>query len=218
MTLREEILRSGLDYKGHTFWEDYAKINILKNFKKDYEILGEDYVEIYSALFGEDSTSLFENIYDNREMLLEDSAQRILDALNKPGSTWGLTNRMKNTTLDASIQSSLQNQGISGGLAQIGAGATGFLGKIGALLSQGFTWVKGLLTQGIAWIASNPIAKIAAPLIALAGSAVMAIKLINKVRAKKKMKPLSSSEQAALQRISEKDREKIEEYKKAMKK
>lgn len=225
MTIKEEILRHSFPHGSEEVWEKFIERNLIKNFPKDIKILGEDYVEVYSTIFGEQN--LFEELYENRDAILEILNEDVAPSKAGTGASIGeILRRIKTSTEEAkglaasqSLSGRLETakKNLGAGITTAGVAAGGFFSRIAALLTRGFSWVKDLVTQGVSWIASNPIAKIAAPIIAITGSVALAAKLINKIRNKKKMRELSASEKETLEKLAEKDRAKIEEYKRAMK-
>lgn len=76
------------------------------------------------------------------------------------------------------------------------------VGRLAGLISSGVSWAKNIAEQGMGWIAANPVAQVAVPAIVLAGSAVGAVKLINRMRRKKGERKLSRQEQQQIKRIS----------------
>jgi len=93
----------------------------------------------------------------------------------------------------------------------------GVFDKVAPFVKSGFSWAKNLVKQGVSFIANNPIARIAVPAVLLAGGAVAAVKLINKLRKKSNKKPMNKKEIEALNSITEKNKAKIETYRKKAK-
>ena len=84
------------------------------------------------------------------------------------------------------------------------------VGRLAGLISSGVAWAKNIAEQGMGWIAANPVAQVAVPAIVLAGSAVGAVKLINRMRRKSGEKKLSREERRQIKRISTQKSREIE--------
>ena len=91
------------------------------------------------------------------------------------------------------------------------------VGRLTGLISSGVAWAKNIAEQGMGWIAANPVAQVAIPAIVLAGSAVGAVKLINRMRRKKGERKLSRQEQQQIKRISTEKSKEIEKQTEKMK-
>jgi len=250
MTIREAILSNTRDTDKNNHWDKFIVENLLKNYKEDVETLKEDFVEVYSVLFGEENKVLFEEMYECREVLCEALNEDVM-----PTSAGGvpsakeLLRRITDTSADA--EKLARSKSLIGMLGKIGSGiGTGaataatavattagkagesaktmlgtvgpavakFFGKVKNLLALGFNWVKDMVTKGASWVVANPIARIAVPLVALAGSTALAIKIINKVRNRKNKSPLTPEEESKIVQLAGRDKDKIIKIRKALRK
>jgi len=78
MNLKYKILAESIGYKGSHFKENYFFSNLIKGFKKDYFVFKEDTALIYSKIFGEEYSALFEEVQNNMGILNEEVLQPVL--------------------------------------------------------------------------------------------------------------------------------------------
>lgn len=219
--IREKVLTESLNYHGYNFWENYTLSHIVKNISEEVSIYGKDKtLDMYSFLFGEETRELFEYIIHD-EMLSEVS--KIKGTLLFESE--GISNVDNYIT---EVSAAYIAKGTGGGFvpSQVKKGLVGFLGgiwnkvkefgagvldKIVPFIKSGATWAKNFLKKGIDAIASSPVAQIALPILAITGGAIAAKKIINKIRKKAGKKKLTPQEEQALQRISKKKQDKIEQ-------
>ena len=72
MTLRDEILREGVGYTGNSFEENFFFTKLAKGFVNDYRMFGEDTVELYNDVYGEEYSEIFESFEENIDTLMEE--------------------------------------------------------------------------------------------------------------------------------------------------
>jgi len=87
---------------------------------------------------------------------------------------------------------------------------TGIGKSILPFLKKNFGWAKDLVTKGVGWLAQYPLAQSAVYLLLLTGSVKIVKKIINKMRKKKKMKPLSPEEETKIVDIAREKKSSIE--------
>lgn len=82
--------------------------------------------------------------------------------------------------------------------------------KLGGFISQGAKWAKEIAQKGMEFLHTNPIARVAVPAVALAGTIGGGIALINKIRKRAGKGKLSKSEEKKLRAVAEKNEGKLE--------
>jgi hypothetical protein len=94
----------------------------------------------------------------------------------------------------------------------------GLVNKLKGIASAGIAWLQPLLRNGLSFIATNPIAKVALPALAIAGGVGASIALINKLRKKAGEKKISKEEEKEIKAIAGKNKEKLKSARKKLKK
>ena len=97
MTLKEEMLKNSLEYSGNDFEENLFFTKLAKGFANDYKVFGEDTVELYRELFGEEYSPIFESFEENIAVLEEASEEDIPLLFESPQGKQ-MENRLLNYT------------------------------------------------------------------------------------------------------------------------
>jgi hypothetical protein len=71
MNLKESIIKEGVGYKGNDFSTNYFFSSLAQGFLKDRKVLGEETVELYTDIFGEEYGPIFESFDLDAEVLTE---------------------------------------------------------------------------------------------------------------------------------------------------
>lgn len=210
--LKGKILAESFEYTGQNFWKNYTMTTLIKAFAKDYKVLGEDTKYIYAKIFGVGAAPIFEYLEDNSTTLNEVVKTKSPLLFEEYGY-----NAIMEMVTSGPAGSVLAKKNFLASLwdkvKQFGGP---IVGKLAGLLSSGVSWAKNIAQQGISWIASNPIAKVAVPAVVLAGSAIGAVKLINRIRRKKGEQRLSEQEQEEIKRLALERSDEIEKQSKKM--
>ncbi len=207
MNIKGRMLAESYEYYGANFWENYIGSDLVRGFNKDTQLYGSDVTaEMYIDVFGEETAPIFKYMADNEELLSEAALVKGMFLFE----SYGLQN-VNNYLLEVSVLTA----GVGGAASKIAGaakkgGLVGFLGglweklrafgkplvkKLGLFASKGISWAKNIATQGLNWIHTNPIARIAVPVVALAGTVAGGIVLLNKLRKKAGKKRLSKVEE-----------------------
>jgi hypothetical protein len=189
LNLKGKILAESFEYVGQNFWKNYTMTTLLKSFAKDYKVFGEETKYIYAKVFGVGAAPIFEYMEGNAPVLNE--VAKIKSPL-----------LFEDYSYDFLMEDGAKSSFLKGLWDKVKQYGGPIVGKLAGLLSSGVSWAKNIAQQGLGWIASNPIAQVAVPAVVLAGSAIGAVKLINRMRRKKGEKKLSKQEQQELKRIA----------------
>ena len=217
-TYKEKILMESANYKGTMYYENYILTNIVRTMSKELKEYDADtMVEMYSLLYGDEATPLFEYMVENKEalneaakikgtLLFEDigeqNFQLYLNELSIPGAGLvGSGAQVTLKTLGGGFLKTLWKK-----LKFLGSGV---LGNVGAFLKSGFGWAKNFVQNGAAWVAKTPIVNVAVPMLMIMGSVGLAKKIINKMRKKAGAKKMSPKEVGQLEQISVKNADKV---------
>ena len=216
MTIREKMLMEATGYYGDNFWDNYILSHLVRTFAKDMQEFGEETaISMYTAVYGKQTEELFEYMAENDEMLFEAAKIEGIFLFEDIGEK-NLYEAGLLFTAASGIGGGGRSAiskflgGLWGKLKDVGRQA---FSKITPFLQKGFTWAKELVKKGASWFATSPIGKVAIPAILTAGSLVTAIKLINKMRKKAGKKEMTPQEKEALEKVVERNRQKIERYK-----
>lgn len=220
--LYEDMLKSTYGYNGNMFWENYALSNLVRVFPKYITDYGEEAaVDMFVAVYGEEAKPLFEYMVENKQVLCETASivkrgllfeaageRNVEQCLNEIEGPLRLTRGIAGAA-GAATTGGIGGflKGLWGKLAELGKGA---LARIVPFLKAKVAWARNIATKGIGWIANNPIARVAVPAVLIAGGVVGAIAMINKLRKKMGRKKMSKEEEAAVGKITEKNKAKIE--------
>lgn len=71
MSLKEQMISEGIGYKGADFSTNYFFSSLAQGFMKDRKILGEDTVEVYTDVFGEEYGPIFESFELDADVIME---------------------------------------------------------------------------------------------------------------------------------------------------
>lgn len=97
MTLKEEMLKNSLEYSGNDFEENLFFTKLAKGFANDYKVFGEDTVDLYKELFGEEYSPIFESFEEN-VTILEEAAEEDIPLLFESPQGKQMENRLLNYT------------------------------------------------------------------------------------------------------------------------
>ena len=219
-TYRETILKEAYNYKGSMFWENYMLSNIVRTVSRDLKEYQDPelVVELYGALYGEESTELFEDMVNNEEELHE--AAKITGAFLFEGIGERNVNAYLNEVilskfapgLTGVIGSTTKPIGFLKGLWSKFKGifSSGTFATIGAFLKNGFSWAKDLITKGATWVAKTPIINVAVPMLMVFGGLKAAKAIVNKMRRKSGKKIMTPEEERQFDKVAAKNKNKIE--------
>jgi len=217
-TYKEKILMEAANYKGTMYWENYILTNIVRTVAKDLKSYRpETIVEMYSLLYGEEATSLFEYMVNNKDalneaaeikgtLLFEDvgekNVQTYLNEINVFTSAAGKVGKdLSLGMLGGKFLKALWRK-----LKFLGGGV---LGNVGAFLKSGFGWAKNFVQNGAAWVAKTPILNVAVPMLMVMGSVKLAKGLVNKLRKKAGAKKMTPEEDKQFDEIAAKNEGKV---------
>jgi len=205
---RGAMLAESYGYHGNNFWENFAGSEILRGFNEDVKLHGPlEAVNLYCSIFGEESCQVFNYMAKNKDLLNEASHIRGIFLFE----TDGLQN--VNTYL---IEANGAGVGVAkflGGLwDKLKAFGGPIVKKISTFVSAGAKWAKEIATKGMTWIHTNPIARIAVPVVALAGTIAGGVVLLNKLRKRAGKPKLTEREEVEFKNTAEDKSEELEKY------
>lgn len=179
-----EMLAEGLDYKGAHFTENWIFSNLVKAYYEDAEKYGaEEAKDMYLTLFGEELEEALDYINENYEYIGEavgiDSPLLFEGYLGERAQGKGASAVSMAGQAAASGKAKGVLKGLWDKLKGLGSGA---LDKVKGLVEKGVPWAKELIQKGASFFASNPIAQVAVPAVALAGGAAAGWKLLKKMK------------------------------------
>lgn len=189
---RMMALMEGEGYQGSYFAENYYFSEFARAFRKDS---GEYGIEL--------TEDIYEDIYGKEILIITDAIKRneeFFEGIDSQSSYLLFEGYGFDETLTEGIWNTIKKFG----------GAS--MGRIQKFLGQGVGWGKELITKGAAFFTGGSIAQIAVPAIAIAGSVVGGIKLINKIRKKAKKNPLSKEEKEKFKEAVKNNEEEIRSY------
>jgi hypothetical protein len=207
-----EILKEANNYKGTHFVENANLSDIVRNLNNDIKEFGPELVlEVYDELFGEEfataliplveDTNLLESVSKFKNTLLFEADFAPLKSgwslKGDPGVAYGANQGLRS----AIGQSMAAPTGLAGLWQTIKNAGAGLMDKLGlgnlGLFKGGLAgWLKGA-------------AAIVGPALLLFGGVRTVLSIINRLRAKKKMAPLSPQETDKIKDYAEKNQEKI---------
>ena len=235
-----KILAESLEYTGVNFWENYAGTMLVRAFNEDAKSLGyKEAANVYVQAFGEETLPIFQYMFDNQE-LVEEACNIKGNFLFEVNGLQALNTYLYEVspvvlTAGPGGISRAASEGVkkamSGGvkMAKTGkkSGLAGFLGglwdkikewgapivkKLGAAVTAGAKWAKDIATQGLNWLHTNPIARVAVPAVAIAGTIGGGIALINRLRKKAGKEKLSKKEQEQIRQTAERKEDELKKY------
>lgn len=180
------------DYRGRYFAENYYFSAFSRAFKKDVDTYGIDLTEeLYEDIYGKDILYITDAIKEN-EVFFEsiDSTRSHL--------------LFEGYGMDQDL-----SEGVWDIIKKFGGAS---MGKIQKFLGQGVGWAKELMTKGTAFFTELPIVEIAIPAIAITGTIIGGVKLINKIRKKANKAPLSKEEKEKFKEIVRSKEEEVKKY------
>lgn len=221
LNLKGKILAEGLEYKGSYFWKNYIMTSLMKSFSKDLEIFGEDTKFLYAEAYGLMAYPIFEYMQENEKVLNE------VVKIDKPllFEEYGYNAIMEigpataaNLAAGGGLSGTQRKVGFLRGLwDKIKNFGGPLVDKLSGALGAGLSWVKNLTSNGLSWLASNPIAQVAIPAVVLTGSAIGAVKLINRLRRKSGERKMSKQEVKQLKQAAAEKSDIISKQTKAIK-
>ncbi len=200
LNLKGKILAESLEYTGQNFWSNYTITSLVKAFAKDYKVFKEETKYIYAQAFGVTGAPIFEYLEENVNILNE--VVKIKTPLLFEDYGYNALMEMETAGLGTPASAIAKKSFLAGLWDKVKKFGGPIVGKLAGLLSSGVSWAKNIAQQGLGWIASNPIAQVAVPAVVLAGSALGAVKLINRMRRKKGERKLSDQEQQEIKRLA----------------
>jgi len=234
VNLYEEVLKDSHHYRGDMFWENYILSNLVRAFPEHIVEYGnENAIEMFVDVFGEKARPLFEYMVDAKEVLFETAlvvgsgllfegvgernveqylreSDGILQSGGKSINFSPMLSKLRKTGAETATGVFGFLKGLWEKLKVLGAG---IFNKVKPFLISGFTWAKEIVKKGVAWIGTSPIARVAIPVVLIAGSLIGAKKLINKIRQKTGKKRITPEEEGTLKNIIGKNKGKIERLK-----
>jgi len=191
-SIKMMALMEGENYRGTRFAENYMFSAFAKAFRKDSNKYGVELTEeIYESIYGKNICVITDAIKNNKEFF---------EAIDTKDSPLLFEGYSFNEELTESVWDVIK---------QFGGSA---IGRMKGFLGQGLGWAKELMSKGIGFFTELPIAQIAIPALALAGSAAGAIKLINSIRKKAKENPLSKEEKEKFKEAIKNNKEEALKY------
>ena len=237
MNLRGFILAESYGYEGVHFWENYIMSDLLRAFNEDVNFFGKkEAFDIYVNVFGESTAPVFEYMVNHEDELNEaakikgqflfetvgyDNLHRYLTEAIPASAGFGGAGRALRVS-NAAAQTA-KGGALASGLSKIGGFLSGLWGKIknfgkpivdklGSLVSGGVGWAKKIAQQGMNWLYTNPVAKVAVPAIALAGTIGGGVALINKLRKRAGKDKLSKEEEQKFKELAQENKDKLKRY------
>lgn len=187
-----EAIMEAENYKGRDFAENYVFSSFVKALRRDVDEYGIELTEsIYTKIYGRNIIPLTSFIIENEEFFEALSNTRAPLLFEGYGMDENLTESVWNA------------------LKQFGGSS---IGKLKGFLSSGAGWAKELMSKGISFFTTLPIAEIAIPAIALTGSVVGGVKLINKIRKEASKNPLSKEEREKFKQAVKEQRAEAKKY------
>lgn len=229
MNIKGKIIAESLGYEGSYFWENYVFSKLLKRFVEDASEIGiEETKEIYTDLFGYETFPIWKYMANNEEQLYEAyeiKEQLLFEQLSGVTSVIDTIKQQKTmkdvaglTTGFGSLYNKKTNSKLIGFLKglwnKIKEFGAPIIKKIKTWTAPAVNWIKGILGKGIKFVTTNPIAKIAVPMVVIVGSITGAIALINKIRKKAKMKKMNKNEIDNMREILVQKENELEDLKK----
>ena len=186
MNLKESIIKDSINYKGGNFSDNYFFSKLSEGFVADYKILGEDAIEMYSEIFGEEYAPIFESMSENINVLseaVESKATALIfeapDTMKFPSEKKGFDQRYRQTPhmgtsiyQDGASGKMFSDEGAAAKAEKLGAakmlsdpnfGKKGGLAGIwqsikewGKGLASKFPGVSAFIGKGISWITGHP--------------------------------------------------------------
>lgn len=152
MGIQESILKEGLQYKGKNFEENYFFSRLSRGFVADYKIFGEETSSLYTEIFGEEYSPIFESMEENIETLIE-AVKSDYPVIFEEQPTYGLNPSWSGKEVSSLVGS--MNKPVKAGLL---SGIWNTIKNLGSSLMAKFPKLAGFLSKGIAWIIANPLA------------------------------------------------------------
>lgn len=238
----EQMLKESYGYRGDMFWENYILSNLVRTFPEYIIEYGDkSAMEMFMLVYGEETKPLFEYMVESENLLFEASLvagngllfeeigqknmERYLTEVDEgivkyvgkrvpTGINFSGMLRKSRSGLRALTEPKSRILGFLSGLwNKLKDLGRSVFGRVVPFLKARFRWAKELVTKGVGWIATNPIAKVAIPAVLIAGGVLGAVKLINRLRKRAGKKELSNEEHSALEDIADKNKARIETYK-----
>jgi hypothetical protein len=117
MTEKNIILAESLNYKGNSFDENYFFSKLAKGFVADYNLFGEDTASFYTDVFGEEYSIIFEEMFNNINILTEAVNSNSVLLFETPWDDWVRNNNIKSpgssSISDFQLKSNVQPQAIA---------------------------------------------------------------------------------------------------------
>jgi ribosomal protein L12E/L44/L45/RPP1/RPP2 len=204
-----EMLAEGLGYEGAYFTENWIFSNLVKAYIRDAKEYGSEVAgDMYITLFGEELQEAIDYIDENYDYITEavnvDSPLLFEGYLGEKADGKGAT-----SVVAASGKAKGVLKGLWDKLKGLGSGV---IGKLKGFVEKGIPWAKEIVEKGASFFASNPIAQIAVPAVAIAGGAAGAAKLINKMRKKAGKGKMSQEEKEKFKKQLQQNQGKIKKY------
>lgn len=215
LNLKGKILAESFEYTGQNFWKNYTMTSLVKAFAKDYKVFKEETKYIYAQAFGVSGAPIFEYLEENAEVLNE--VVKIKAPLLFEDYGYNALMEMETAGLGTPASAIAKKSFLAGLWDKVKKFGGPIVGRLAGLLSSGVSWAKNIAQQGLGWIATNPIAQVAVPAVVLAGSAVGAVKLINRMRRKKGERKLDKQEQEEIKRMAVERSDEIEKQSRKIK-
>lgn len=180
------------EYEGRYFAENYYFSAFAKAFKKDCDTFGLELTEdLYKMIYGEDILIITEAIAHDQDFFE------------------GIGDHNSHLLFEGYGFDEYLSEGVWDTIKDFGGVS---LGKITKFLNKGAGWAKKLMETGAAFFLNTSITQLVVPAIAVAGTVVGGIKLINAIRKKAKQSPLSKEEQDKFKEAVRNNREEIRKY------
>ena len=213
LRLKGRLIAESLGYNGINFWKNYIMSGFVRGFNEDVKFFGVNQtVELYVETYGIDTLPIYEYMISNQKMLNEASKAKGHFLFEESGYN-NIINELNLTATSSLIGNSSMIdrtpkliQFLRGLWDKIKVFGQPIVDKLSQFVTSGVSWAKNIVTKGLSWINGNPIARIAVPVVALAGSVIGGIALLNKLRKKAKKEKLSKEEEEQIADIA-KERE-----------
>lgn len=220
LNLKGVLIADGTQYEGVNFWDNYIMSGLVRGFNEDIKQLGVDKtISMYVEVFDIDTLPIYEYMISNLTLLNESANMKNYYLFEEVGYN-NIINELDLTTTKSALMGGGFNavkktpkiieflKGLWDKIKQFGKP---IVDKLSKFVGAGVTWAKNIATKGLAWLQNNPIARVAVPVVALAGGIVGGIALLNKLRKRAGKEKLTKQEEDQIADIA---KEKENELKK----